>query len=58
MHQKDKKLKKLKISLDPEAYFSWKLKKLKMSLDPEAYISLNIEQTQKYNFFHIWQIQN
>ena len=33
-------------------------KKLKISLVPEAYISLKLEKTQKYNFFHIWQIQN
>ena len=34
-------------------------KKLKNSPDPEAYISPKLEKkTQKYNFFHIWQIQN
>ena len=33
-------------------------KKLKNSLVPEAYISLKLKKTQKYNFFHIWQIQN
>ena len=53
MHQKTQKLS------SPRSLFFLKLKKLKNYLVPEAYISLKLEKkTQKYNFFHIWQIQN
>ena len=52
MHQKAQKFSRSR------SLFFLKTKKLKISLVPEAYISLKLEKTQKYNFFHIWQIQN
>ena len=52
MHQKTQKFSRSR------SLFFLKTKKLKISLVPEAYISLKLEKTQKYNFFHIWQIQN
>ena len=53
MHQKTQRLSRSRSLLFPKNF-----KKLKFSLVPEAYISLKLEKTQKYNFFHIWQIQN
>ena len=51
--------KKLKNFLDPEAYFSLKLKKTQKFSSPRSlYFPKTRKKTQKYNFVHIWQIQN